>query len=827
MIEHKVAWLSLDEFDNTFSQFISYVIATLQAIEPSIGQQILPLLQSAQHPPITTLLTLLLNDLSTVDQDIVLVLDDYHSIDSSEIDEALTFLLDHLPSTVTVVITTREDPQLPLARYRARAELTEIRATDLRFTHDEMQLFLNQMMGLDLTTDNITALENRTEGWIASLQMVAISLQGQTDKAQFIDAFTGSHRYIMDYLLEEVLQQQFDTTRIFLFKTSALTRLNADLCDAVMQRDDSQRVLEQLEKINLFIIPLDSTRHWFRYHHLFADALQARLKRDTPDIFVAVHQRAAQWYEDNGLMVDAIHHAEQANDNALLARLLELVWSEMDLSYQSARWFRWANQLPEPIILSRPVLCFGYAWALINQGDFQSGEQYLQQVESYADNNLSDVLIYDEKQWQMLPAAILSARAYIAVATGQVEQAIHYAKESLTLSTDPKQTSHRQASALLGFASWSKGDLQGAVMSLESYLQSMNYLGSAIIAYIADLRIQLGRLNDAQRIYQDSLKRIDDFPQLGTEELYRGLAEFHLELGELADAKEYLVISKSLAEEMAIMTWEQRYAVTEAWYHAILGDYDTALEHLDFAEKNYLQTAMPDIRPITAQKVRIWLMQGHLDEAEHWAQQHDIAEADYHYLMEYEHITLARLYVERYRQSNADDLVNQATELLAQLLSEAESGSRLRSVIEILLLQAELVALSGDLESALSILTQALDLAEPQGYVALFVLEGDNVKFLLQQSTHPYAKRLLATFPDASTSITANPQVGLLDALSEREIDVLQQMAEGLTNPEIAERLYISKHTVKVHTRNIYSKLDVNNRTQAVNKARSLGIISE
>jgi LuxR family maltose regulon positive regulatory protein len=382
---------------------------------------------------------------------------------------------------------------------------------------------------------------------------------------------------------------------------------------------------------------------------------------------------------------------------------------------------------------------------------------------------------------------------------------------------------------LLGFASWAKGDLLSADRALEDYLLGLRYLASNIITYLGDLRIQLGRLHDAHRVYQDALAMLnDDIKPLGAEELYRGLAELHLEWGNLDDARKYLDISKSLGEHMAIRTWRQRYYVTEAQYHVMLGEYDTVLERLDLAKMHYRQSIKPDIKPISAQKARIWIMQGRLDEVEHWTKQQDLTTTDnHHYLKEYEHITLARLLIARYQDNKNPEYYDEASALLAQLLPEAETGSRLRSIIELLILQAELAAVSNDLEAALLILDQALDLAEPQGYVSLFIMEGDDTKFLLQHSNHPYAKRLLATFPDASKRIEANPQVGLLDALSEREIDVLQKMAEGLTNPEIAERLYISKHTVKVHTRNIYNKLDVNNRTQAVTKARSLGIISE
>lgn len=770
-------------------------------------------------------MTPLLNELAGILHDFVLVLDDYHMLDSNEIDTALTFLIDNQPPQMNLVITTREDPRLPLSRLRARGRLTELRAADLRFTPDEAADFLNTTMGLSLSPDDVAALEQRTEGWVAGLQLAAISMQGQANKAQFLEAFTGSHRYIMDYLLEEVLSQQTADMRRFLLQTSILDRLNGDLCDAVTGQTGSHVILEQLERRNLFVIAMDHLRDWFRYHHLFADVLRARLKRESPEVLTTIHQRASHWYEENASMPDAIRHAFLAEDDPLASRLLELVWSEMDLSYQSSRWFRWGELLPKNIILERPVMCLGYAWALVNQGDFQAGERYLEVAQRYVDRDLNDLVVHDIEQWKMLPSAILSARAYIAMATVQIDQTIHYAKESLALSTNPLQTSQRQASALLGFASWASGDLQSADTALENYLLSMNYLGSAIIAYIADLRIQLGRLRDAQHIYQDGLGRIDDFPSLGTEELYRGLAEFHLELGDLDQARNYLDKSKSLGEHMAILTWQQRYCVTEAQYHALLGDSETALEQLDFAQAHYLQTAMPDIRPLSAQKARIWIRQDRLSEVERWAQQQgDSPSENLHYLKEFEHITLAWYYMAQYRHRKEAVFHEQAHALLALLLSEAETGARLRSTIEIQMLQAELAALSDDLEAGLRILDTALDLAESQGYVALFIMEGDNLKSLLQRSKHPYARRLLAAFPEASKSPSYS-QVGLIESLSDRELEILNLVAEGLSNREIGERLFLALDTIKGHNRRIYAKLGVQRRTEAIARARDLGLI--
>ena len=336
--DHTVAWLSLDENDDEPSRFLRYLIAALQTIKPGIGDVVARLLQSAQSPLLETTLTHLLNEIATISESFALVLDDYHLLDSQPINDALIFLIDHLPPHVHLVITTREDPTLPLARYRSRDELTEIRAADLRFTATEAADFLNQIMGLELSIDEIAVLESRTEGWVAGLQMAALSMQGRADTAGFIQAFTGSHRFVLDYLVEEVLQRQPDQVSNFLVQTSILDQLNGSLCDAVTGKDGGQEMLERLERGNLFVIPLDDDRQWYRYHHLFAEVLQAYARGVEPDEVATLHLRASEWFENNNLPADAIYHAFAAQDFARAADLIELAWRAMDRSFQEVTW---------------------------------------------------------------------------------------------------------------------------------------------------------------------------------------------------------------------------------------------------------------------------------------------------------------------------------------------------------------------------------------------------------------------------------------------------------------------------------------------------------
>ena len=438
-----VAWLSLDEGDNDPTRFLTYLVAALQTlalsevegIAANIGAGALAVLQSTQPPSTESILTTLLNEIATIQEYFVLVLDDYHMIDSKAVDNALAFLLEHLPPQMHLVIATREDPQLPLSRLRARGQLTELRLTDLRFTPAEAAEFLNQMMGLNLSEEDIAALEARTEGWIAGLQLAALSMQGRSDTAGFIQAFTGSHRFVLDYLVEEVLQHQSEHIRSFLLQTAILDRFCAPLCNAVTEREDGKEMLDVLERSNLFLIPLDDKRQWYRYHHLFADVLQAHLIEAQPEQVSSLHQRASAWYEQNGYPSDAIRHALAAEDFERAAGLIELAWPAMDISYQSAAWLGWVKSLPDKLIRARPVLSVGYAWALLDGGELEACESRLQDAERWLETPSNEMIVVDKGLFQSLPATIATARAYRALALGDIPGTVQYARQALDLAT--------------------------------------------------------------------------------------------------------------------------------------------------------------------------------------------------------------------------------------------------------------------------------------------------------------------------------------------------------------------------------------------------------
>jgi ATP/maltotriose-dependent transcriptional regulator MalT len=850
-----VAWLSLDEGDNDPTRFLTYLVAALQTIAANIGAGALAVLQSPQPPSTESILTTLLNEITTISDSFILVLDDYHGIDSKPVDQALTFLVEHQPPRMHLVIATREDPPLPLARLRVRGQLTELRAADLRFTPAEAAEFLNRMMGLKLRDADIAALEARTEGWIAGLQLAALSMQGRSDTGGFIQAFTGSHRFVLDYLAGEVLERQPERVRNFLLQTSILERLSGPLCNAITDQEDGKEMLDVLERSNLFLIPLDDKRQWYRYHHLFADVLQAHLIEAQPDQVSSLHKRASAWYEQNGLPPDAIRHALAAEDFARAAGLIELAWSAMDLSYQSSTWLGWAKALPDVLIRARPVLSMGYAWALLDGGELEASEARLNDAERWLDTPTENIVVVDKEQFRSLPASIATARAYRSLALGDVPGTVKYARQALELTPEDDQVRHIQAISLLGLAQYTSGDLEAAERSLADFHTNLRKTGEiltliGITFLLADIRVALGRLHEAESSYQQSLRLAtgqgEPMP-LGTADLYRGLGELYIEWDDLEAAAQHLLTSQKLGEQTATTDWPHRLCVSQARLKEAQGDLDGALALLDEAERVYIRGPLPDVRPVSALKARVWLKQGRLAEGQGWAREQGLlVDDDIHYTREFEYITLARVLITAGKCERGASSLDEATRLLGRLLQAAEEGGRNGSVIEILILQSLAHQAQGNLPHAHAPLERALVLAEPEGYIHIFVDEGEAMRLLIEKQSrnrdHPlsgYADKLLAAFtqPVAASksaiirqkSDMIEPEVRpaknmLVEPLSERELEVLRLLRSELSGPEIAQQLIVSLNTLRTHTKNIFNKLGVNNRRAAIRRAEELDL---
>ena len=839
-----VAWLSLDKGDNDPTRFLTYLVAALQTIAANIGAGVLRTLQSPQPPSPESLLTILLNEITTLPKDFVLVLDDYHVIDAKPVDEALTFLLEHLPPQMHLVIATREDPDLPLARLRARSQMTELRAADLRFTPAEAADFLNRMMGLNLRDADLAALEARTEGWIAGLQLAALSMQGRSDTASFIRSFTGSHHFILDYLVEEVLQHQPEHVHIFLLQTAILDRLCSPLCDAVTGRDDGRGMLEALERGNLFVIPLDDQRQWYRYHHLFAEVLQAHLVEAQPEQVSNLHQRASAWHEQNGLPSDAIRHALAAEDFERAAGLIELAWSAMDRSHQSSTWLGWVKALPDGLIRVRPVLSVGYAWALLDGGELEASEARLHDAERWLHTPTDKIVVVDKELFRSLSASIATARAYRSLALGNVPGTVKYAQQALALTPEDDLVRYVQATSLLGLAQYASGDLAAAERSLadfQTYLRKAGEIQTliGITFLLADIRVALGRLHEAEGSYQQSLRLATGQGEpvpLGTPDLYRGLGELRIEWGDLEAAAQHLLTSQKLGEQAPSTDWPHRLCVSQARLKEAQGDLDSALALLDEAERVYVRAPLPDVHPVAALRARVWLKQGKLVEAQRWAREQGLSvDDDIRYTREFEYITLARVLIAAGKNDREAGSLDEATRLLGRLLQAAETGGRMSSAIQILLLQALAFQAQDKLPHALAPLERALALAEPEGYVRIFVDEGEAMRLLIEEQSRDrdtplsgYADRLLAAFPRpvaAPESAIMQHESDMIEPLSERELEVLKLLRSELSGPEIAQQLIVSLNTLRTHTKSIFNKLGVNSRRAAIRRAEELDLV--
>ena len=804
----QIAWLSLDKNDHVPARFLSYIIAALQRVDPHIGVSARSMLQ-ASPLPVPTLLTALLNDIAARPDPLVLVLDDYHVIDAQPIDEALAFLLDHMPPQLHLMITTREDPDLPLARLRVRGQLTAVRASDLRFDLTEAAVFLRQTMGLDLSEDNIAALEARTEGWVAGLQLASISLQGrQHDAADFIDAFTGSHRFVLDYLVEEVLHRQSESVQRFLLQTSILDRLCGPLCDAVCLSTDGQATLEALDRANLFLIPLDNERRWYRYHHLFVEFLRQRLQQQYPNNIAEHEIRASEWYEDNGYEIEAFQHAVAANDVQRAERLVEGEGTPMHFRGAGAYVLNWMASLSKTELDASPSLWVIYASTLLFVGQHLAVEQKLQAAEAALQDSGSDDKTTD------LVGRIASLRATMAVIQNDVETII---AESLRAQKylHPDNLIYRiSATWALGVAYQFQGNRAAAS---RAFTKTISIGGDSI--YVIAATINLGNIQEsdnqltlAAKTYENSLHLAGDPPQPIACEGFLGLARIHYEWNDLDAAEQYGQQCFQMTQQMDNVDSFVSYGIFLSRLMLARGDVPGAVTVLDeveeFVHHNNFEFRMPSVADA---QVLALLREGSVEKAAQLTRMHDLP------------FSQARVHL-------AEGDSASALAILERLCQQAKDQPDER--LKVAVLQAIAYQANGELDKALQALRDALMLAEPDGFMRIFLDEGAVMAQLLsdamaQGMVPGYVSKLLAVFEAEKQEPDLPLPQALIDPLSERELEVLALVAAGLKNKEIAEQLFISLNTVLYHIKNIYDKLGVRKRTLAIIKARELDLLPE
>jgi len=846
--DQPIAWLTLDEGDNDPVRFWAYFIAALQTIYEGIGEAALTAFKSRRPPPIEMLIADIINEIATIPDPstrsstprFFLVIDDFHLITNHQINETLAFLLDNLPPKMHLILSCRADPTIPLARLRSSGQMTEIRSVDLRFTTDEADAFLNDVMGLGLSTEEIIALDQRVEGWIAGLQMAALSMRGRKDVSGFIKSFSGSHRFVLDYLVEEVLNQQSSDIREFLLMTSILERMTAPLCNAVADRDDSQEVLTQLSRDNLFLIHLDDDRRWHRYHHLFADLLRSRVEQTQPDMLPVLHHRASDWYESAELVEEAVTHAMAGEAYERATSLVEKNAMQMIIDGKHPAVSRWLEALPDELVRTQPWLCVYRAWIRYWVGMREQLEDCLQDAE----RALAGTPLPSEAEGQHIAGYIAAIRASNALSNEEILRALEMAQKAVELL--PEGDYMRSLVGItLGAALASQGNVveaQRAYAEASASAQKCSYrtLSVSATCYLGMTQTKQARLHEAFGTYREALELANE---PGGQQL--PIAGFPMvKLGDLSrewndlDAASY-DLTKGVE---ACAQWGQA---------DFLADGYVALTRLQLAQGN-LRGASNTLRKgerlaqrakvdnfiicwLDECRLRLWLSEGNLAAADRWAQASGLrvdSELSYHH--DLHHINLARVLVAQGVQQPSGTCLDEALGLLARLLVAAEKAGWIHEQIKILILQALALKVGGDIEETLTALTHALTLAEPGGYVRTFIDEGIPMSKLLRQAVSRgiavgYAGKLLAALEgeteDKSRVMEKTSSSSIIESLSKRELEIMRLLTTHLSSTEIAGELVISTNTVRSHIKRIYGKLNVHSRRDAVRRAEELELL--
>jgi len=849
----QLSWFSLDEEDNNLARFLAYLIAAFNQTneeETAVGKVALEMLQSPQTPPASAVLTIFINDIAKLPGKIVLIIDDFHVIESAAVEESLTYLLEHQPPNLHLVIATRIDPQIPFARLRVRGQLTEIRAADLRFSSAEAAEFLNGVMGLDLSAEDITALERRTEGWIAGLQLAAITMRGQKDTSGLIKSFTGSHRYVLDYLIEEVLEQQPAEIQDFLLQTAVLDRLTGSLCAFLTGQKDGQETLEMLDRANLFIVPLDEERRWYRYHHLFGELLRRRLRQTRPEQIPTLHRRAGRWYEQKGFNDAAIDQALLGEDYQHAARLIQNIAADYWKRGEDSKLRRWLERLPPNLIAGNCLFCIYLTWCLLADGEVNEAQKALLAAEQALESMVQEESLPPDLSLEVLQGRIAAAHAFSAFYRGEFADLFHYAGQALELLPPEDLAWRSVATHFLGDAYDFQGDMVQAYPSRLQAVEASKATGNSYVSLISHLKLaiimrRMGMLREVDALCRRQLQRAAEIGMAQTvlggwllaiwgetlvelNDLESAQAKAELSAERLEGDGDLAMIGSSYLGLIRIMFSCGRLAVAERYIHMIEA----------LAQKSAIPPWITGLAD--AWQARIWLAQSNFAALSSWVvEQEKNLEQNISYVHETVLVETARFYIAQRR-------LEEAHAILDMLSGQAQQYGRIWRVIEIAILQALAYQAGGKGASALAALEQALIAAEPGGFTRIFLDEGPPLAALLHEANTrgilpAYTNHLLAAFalpnsespipnselrtPHSPTSAIRNPKSEILEPLSDRELEVLRLIAGGLTNSQIAARLYLTLNTVKAHTRNIYGKLDVHTRTQAVARARDLGLI--
>lgn len=817
--EHRAfGWISLDIGDNEPKRFWSYVIAAIRTQHESFGENIRQVLR---HPTsnLQVAVTMLINEIATLQQPLTLVFDDYHVIETQAIHDTLNFLIEHLPTTLHLVILSRTEPPLSLPRLRARRQINEITASDLRFNTGEVATFFNNLIDLNLTESDVAKLEARTEGWIAGLQMAALSMQGQDDVSGFVEAFTGGHHHILDYLLTEVFEQQTQDIQKFLLRTSILHTLSADICDAITDNSTGQTTLELLSQRNLFVVAMDTERECYRYHKLFAEFLYNRLQQTQPDWLSESHHRAALWFIEQGFYEEAVEQHLAGEQFEAAADLIEEHGQQIFWRFHEwTRFQRWLDTLPDTLVKNRPRLCAIYCWGFLLTGESDKIELYVNMAER--------AIIADSDP--DIRGELKALRAEQALLQGQLDTALALAKEALQLITDENIIIRTLTVQIKGYIYRSQGKVELASQNLTEAYRLAQQSGDLLVGIFAlsdlgDVKVMEGKLREALEIYNrivDSLNPM--MPSSSTS--FQGIGNIYREYNRLNEAEEEIRQGIEVASQNNAPALFRAGYISLAYVLRAKGQYDDALQAVDKANQSAHKQPIERIQHyVRVHEMNIRLLNGNMSHAELWAKDRDLhPDIPVTYPREFELVVYARYLLESNR-------CQEAVDLLLKITHAAEVGKRTGNLIEDLVILSTAYAKLGNESAALKSIERAVQLGQIEGHIRTFLDGGKTIvrllRLLVAHSPHTrYISRILTAFglSNGSSTVADND---LYEDLSERELEVLRLLAVGMSNKEIAQQLFIGNSTVKTHTLNIYRKLDVNNRTQAVNRARELNML--
>ncbi|PAT01459.1 hypothetical protein CI105_06100 [Candidatus Izimaplasma bacterium ZiA1] len=830
------AWYSLAETDNNVRTFLLYLVEALKEIESSIGSKLLDEIEIIDTIGIEAILISLINDLNNFQEQVVIVFDDYHFIEDIDIQKGVAFLLEHIPNNVSLVITTRNSLPLPLTKMRAKNKLIEITENELRFSKEEIGFFVNDYLPYKLSSKKIEIIEEKTEGWVTSLLLLIMSMKKDQNIDDFINSISGNHLLVYDYLLEEVLKNQPLVIQEFLMTTSLLDRFNQSIGSYLLRitKEKTKEIIETLNASNLFMINLDNQREWFRYHHLFKDFLQKRFIEyyNQEAIDLKTFKKASNWFVEHGLTEEAITYSLKAKDYVLSAKLIELKWVDMDLNFKSSIWLNWVKQVPENIINKQPVLLAGYAWALLDNSITLGVKELLNKTINLCEEENTSAIIYDNVTYQKMPSIIYSAKAYLFTMSNEYDKAHDYILKAKRFKKE-NVYEKRVVDSIMGLALWYRGDLDSAYKLFTNNITSIK-MKIGVSSAVGKLLVEQGKLFEAEEYYKDVINLIDNEEGICNQlqpSLLLGLSNISMLKGNKLQALDYLELAKEIGKYNHILSFKYEYYKQLSYIQKYNFNYTDSLSSLSKAEHYYHNQASPVLHSVEYLKYDIYLEQGRNNKTK------DINELinidDLSYMNQQKLVFNLRHLLLLIVKFKKHELLKETIKISEILLKLFDSEDRVLKRIEVNIILSILYELDDKETQSIKSIDKALQIASYEGFKLPFIEYGEFIinMFYEYKNSLPNTKFVFEVRTQIEKVLKykenklSPARIELLTPLSKRELEVLTLISRGSSNDEISKELFLAVSTVKNYNRNLFEKLQVKNRTEAVNKAKEYNLI--